>query len=439
MSIKKEKMNSFVRILFCVSTFLNLSHQKVSIVDINGNGDYTTITACVNDANATDSCLVREGRYHEEIIISDKEDITITGYRNERPIIDGTIVLKPNNNVKWHYSTWKNQCFAKIDKVLRKNGGKQIFQLFLDGEMMTNARWPNALWTDRTVFDEHYWGHSDASSTRGVMVDRGELAASGLNMTGAMAVLNVGSFNTFVKQVLWHEPGSNNFTYEDDFGKIKFIPEHNRYYLDSKLELLDNPGEWNYDKETGILRFMPFNGTSCPDGASDRLRGRIIDYSMKITKTKGLTVKNVDFFASTVSALTNKARYKKEFIDDITFDSINFYFPSSSKRMLQDPSLPKTTEILAKLNSGDIRIENCKFSGAEGFALRFDGRSSKVYNNLFEWNDWSGHMTNGADGGGGTVVCHPGAYNSEFIGNTLWYNGASAGYRPGMEGEQDTV
>lgn len=102
--------------------------------------------------------------------------------------------------------------------------------------------------------------------------------------------------------------------------------------------------------------------------------------------------------------------------------------------MLQDPSLPKTTEILAKLNSGDIRIENCKFSGAEGFALRFDGRSSKVYNNLFEWNDWSGHMTNGADGGGGTVVCHPGAYNSEFIGNTLWYNGASAGYRPGMEG-----
>jgi len=431
-SKRKDKMKRFILALFCFSTFFDFSHQRDSIVDINGKGDFTSITDCVRNTSAGDSCLVKEGRYHEEIIIDGKEDIAIKGFQDERPVIDGTIVLKPNNNKKWNYSKKKKHCFAKINIAINKNGGKEIFQLFLDGEMMTNARWPNALWTDKTTFDEHYWGHSDPSSTRGTMVDSGELAASGLNMTGAMAVLNVGSFNTFVKPVLWHEPGSNNFTYEDDFGKIKFVPRENRYYLDSKLELLDNPGEWHYDKTTSILRFIPFNGT-CPDGKSDRLRGRTIDYSMKITKTKGLMVKNVDFFASTVEAIGFNKFHEIGSIDNITFDSVNFDFPSSSKRMLQDPSMPKTTEIQAKI-FGTIRVENCRFTGAEGFALRFSSTNSKIYNNLFEWNDWSGHMTYKNDGGGGTVVSHPGSRNTEFIGNTLWYNGASAGYRPGIGG-----
>ena len=292
---QRGKMKRFALILLGFSALIAISQQKDLIVDLNGNGQYKTISACVNDANATDSCLVREGRYHEEIIVTEKEDIEIKGYQNERPIIDGTIVLKPNNRVKWNFHKWRKYCFGKINQVLNKDAnGKDIFQLFVDGEMMTNARWPNALWQDKTTFDEHYWGHSDPSSSRGLMVDSGELAKSGLNMTGAMAVLNVGSFNTFVKPVLWHEPGTNNFTYEDNFGKIKFVPRENRYYLDSAIQLLDNPGEWHYDKSTKILAFMPFNGT-CPDGKSDSVRGRVMDYSMTITKTKGALGKKCRF------------------------------------------------------------------------------------------------------------------------------------------------
>ena len=291
---------------------------------------------------------------------------------------------------------------------------------------------PNALWKDKSVFYNQYWGHSDKSSTRGNMVDDGNagLAASGLNMTGAMAVLNVGSFNTFVKPVLWHEPKSNNFTYEyKDFGKIKFEAAHNRYYLDSSRELLDNPGEWHYDKAKKYLRFIPFNGT-CPDPTSDQVRGRTVDYSMMIRNTTGLLVANVDFFASTLHGISTT---KNDAIDDITIDSVNFYFPSSSRRMLQEYSVPKSTTLLAK-HLGNIRVENCNFIGAEGMALNFGSKKSKIYNNLFKWNDWSGQMSLTSSGGGGTVYSDPGSRNAEFIGNTLWYNGASAGYRPGKEG-----
>merc|ERR1711962_1263606 len=88
---QRGKMKRFALTLLSFSALIAVSRQKDLIVDLNGNGQYKTISACVNDANATDSCLVREGRYHEEIIVTEKEDIEIKGYQNERPIIDGTI------------------------------------------------------------------------------------------------------------------------------------------------------------------------------------------------------------------------------------------------------------------------------------------------------------------------------------------------------------
>ena len=125
------------------------------------------------------------------------------------------------------------------------------------------------------------------------MIDNGQagLAASGLNMTGAMAILNVGSFNTFVKEVQWHEPNTDSFTYEDDFGNINFKPDHNQYYLDSSLELLNQPGEWHYDMETEMLRFIPPvgskypNGADCPAKDSGAVKGRVIDYAITIKKS----------------------------------------------------------------------------------------------------------------------------------------------------------
>ena len=147
-------------------------------------------------------------------------------------------------------------CSAKIDQ--------DVWQLFVDGEMMTNARWPNALWSDKK---------SDKSSKRGKMVDSGQkdLAGSGINAEGAMAILNIGSFNTFTAAVKRHSPGQNFFTYDDKFGDIKFKPGHNQYFLEDKLDFLDNAGEWFYDKGSKKVYVKTLNGMS-PEG---RIRGKV--------------------------------------------------------------------------------------------------------------------------------------------------------------------
>ena len=376
--------------------------------------------------------MVREGRYQEVITINGTNDLTIKGFQDERPTIDGTVDLQNLGNGGVWRRLNNGVCIGRI--------GYDVFQLFLNGEMMTNARWPNALWSDKTVFQNQYWGHSHENSTRGTassttsgiatMVDDGSagLAASGLNMTGAMAVLNVGSFNTFVKEVVSHTPNEESFTYVDDFLNINFKAGHNQYYLDSSLELLDYPGEWHYDMDSKRLRFIPPNNEPCPQPNSGAVKGRVVDYAMTITKSKNIVLANMDFFASNLMA--EGTEKKKDEVADITLDSLNFNHPSSSKRMLKDHSVPKHTKLIAK-GFGEVSVINCKFFGAEGSALQYWGAPAKIYNNMFSWNDWSGQMGLIANGGYGTVYSSPTSKDEEFIGNTLWYNGASAGYRSG--------
>ena len=48
-----------------------------------------------------------------------------------------------------------------------------------------------------------FWGKADKESERGNITDDGtlDLAGSGINATDAMAVLNIGSFDTYVRKV----------------------------------------------------------------------------------------------------------------------------------------------------------------------------------------------------------------------------------------------
>ena len=169
------------------------------------NSPQDKIQDCVgNLKNPGDECFIQPGSYHEHVTItnkhgSDGNPIVIRGHPQDQTKLDGTVPLKPVDG-KWEKMA--NGAYkAKI--------GQDVWQLFIDDEMMTNARWPNSLWSDKTIFDNQYWAHSATSSTRGLMIDGGKhkLAESGLDATGAMAVLNVGSFCSFTREVLQHKKG----------------------------------------------------------------------------------------------------------------------------------------------------------------------------------------------------------------------------------------
>ncbi|CAL4122383.1 unnamed protein product [Meganyctiphanes norvegica] len=395
----------------------------------NPSHAFKTIQRCVDELVVSDTvhiCEIRAGRYHEEVHINglkgtDNHPFKIQGYFDERPIWDGTVSIQPG---EWNYDADTGICSAEISQ--------DIIALFLDGDLLTAARWPNALWSDKTIFDNQYWGKCDEDSTEGNIIDDGHqgLAKSGINATGTMAILNIGSFVTFVREVLNHEPGTDNFSYNHDFGTIHWKDTKNQYYLEAGLELLDAPGEWFYDMNTNILHLIPTSG-ECPDPSLDSLRGRTIDYGITITNTSNLIISNMTFFAANIHGYAVDGQ--ESHINEITVESVEFKFPASSHRMLKDDAEPNHTKLNAMAIMahhehvyGRISVMNCTFLGAEGVALIYNGDGNVVHNNEFWWNDWVCQASHG----GGTI--HGNGKNEMFSNNDMFYNGNSAGLRPGL-------
>jgi len=121
-------------------------------------------------------------------------------------------------------------------------------------------------------------------------------------------------------------------------------------------------------------------------------------------------------------------------------------YGASSHRMLKSTDKPKWTKMYARVYKGNknngkwingkVSVINSTFWGSEGLALEYAGADVKIHNNLFAYNDWTGHNMDTYMGGYGTV--NGLTKKEEFSHNTLLYNGIQAGYQAsGNRGKQD--
>lgn len=466
------------------------------------NGPYKTIQACVNDAKPGDSCKLKAGNYHEPTIhINGKKGsadkpIVIEAFDDDRPVLDGTEVLHfekeaaaGNEEQPENWEEWDNEDEAgNEDAYVAKYIGvadsagklhmKDFWQLFYDedldtgdGEriMLTNARWPNAPWDeskeDMPIFDGKNWAYLETTSSipkipqdreNTIVLAREKKNAKDTrvpwpnlpsNIEGAMAILNIGSFNTFVSKVKTAD--NKKFTYDHTFGKVHYKAMKSRFFLEDKLSLLDDEREWFYEKGTdaqgngvrNLYVYLP-NGR---EPLAGQLRGKTQTYAFEVKNSTWVTFRNLDFFATTLKAETKDW---SNFVDQIHIEHCTFKFPSYSKRMLQAAD-PKTkdfavvewTKLLGIYNGnkketwGTFTLYNNEFYGSDGVALEYNGRNVKFENNLFEYNDWTAANMKTQMGGMATVTVSRGIYD-HYVRNTFRYNGASVGIRPG---EMSTV
>ena len=372
-----------------------MDQNKEVAGDRDGSWDspFSRISECAALlAGPGDECQVRSGVYHEDIVVSgvrglEENPAVITGYKDERPVIDGTVEIKP---VEGSWDTSGDKVFGAIKET--------IWQFFIGDTMMTNARWPNAKWSDQGLFDGDKWAgvgdnsHIDLANEEGTIENRGSsLKDLNLDLTDAIAVMNIGKFNTFVAKVKHHDPEDNFFTYHHTFGDFEIETGLSRYFLEDKIELLDVAEEWHFDKDSKVLTFIPPVGT---DMSTAKLRGKVQTYAITITDSRHLLIKNLDFFATTIKASSSS---KTEYVDSLTFDSLKFMYPSYSKRMLKDISLIEWTDIDGKIRGrrpegccGNFRFINNYFYGSDGLALAYHGdQGSVLKNNYFKHNDWT--------------------------------------------------
>ena len=89
---------------------------------------------------------------------------------------------------------------------------------------MVMARWPNGNFSDKSIYNWNSWASGIVDSTNGFpngsyngfeLVDstNKDLGSTGLNLTGAIGIMNVGSFKTFNREIISHNAQDNFFSY----------------------------------------------------------------------------------------------------------------------------------------------------------------------------------------------------------------------------------
>lgn len=385
-----------------------------------------TLQACVSKLSGPgDECRLAEGRYVGETAIlsgahgTKAEPILISGAQGAEVILDGTQAVPASKWTSAGDGIWKTTLPE----------GTQVYQLWMDGEMMTPARWPNALWSDKSVFDWKRWSSFDKKATWGpfpdgtpnpiTFTDVGGLAKADLDVTGAMFVGNIAHMDTFTGTVTSHSKNSKVF---DVQLHINFIGENKAsnsiYFLEGLPAFVDQPEEWAFDSTSRTLWLKTQDGSS-PAGRD--VRHKVQTYALNVTNAEHVKVQDLQFFGTTLNA--------HDGINGLELESLQFRYPSSGKRMLGEWRGAAPTVISDK--GSKFTVFNCSWYGAEGLTMIYDGTSPVFRNNLWEYNDWTGLDRDTHSGRGGWILDASTGANDLFERNSMLHNGPSVGYACG--------
>ena len=404
-----KKILSYILISFIYSTEYYVSSLGDSLNTGTFDSPFLHIQQAADIIEAGDICYIRQGVYAENITIDNKDGsegapIIFTSYNEERVVFDGTTLIE----TEWIPYTG-NIWVTEIDF--------DVWQLFLNYEEMVMARWPNAYFSDGTIWDkENHWAHGmidddENAYQNGTMIDKpnGDTALENLNFNiqGATAILNVGSFKTYSREVLTHN--GNTFTYAPvDLWKTK----HHDYFLEKKLEFLDTEGEWFYDPDLSKLYFWAPNNAN-PNMLN--IRGKIQSYAFEINNSDHIEIRNLEFFGTTL---------KFDNSDNSILDHCNLFYPSCHKRML---GIVGTQPEMTLFNSSShCTVSNSAFRYTDGSAIEMYSNNNTIENCYFYHIDYTATDLNGL-----MTTIQMGGSNNTFRKNTLHKMGASATLNPG--------
>ncbi len=141
----------FIHFNYATNYFVAVSYGDDTNNGLSANAPFKTIGKAASLMSSGDICYIRQGRYHETISIDNLDGtssapVIFTNYNNERVVIDGTIPITSTWTQVGSSNLWK----TKIDQ--------DIWQLFINWEEQVMARWPNAKFSDGTIWDnDNYW------------------------------------------------------------------------------------------------------------------------------------------------------------------------------------------------------------------------------------------------------------------------------------------
>ena len=262
-----------------------------------------TIQSAFNKASAGDTIFLRAGIYREAVALKNKSGkdgapITLKAYAGEQPVLSGLDMLK----LEWKATPQSGVFVAPFD-------ASAIAQLFFNGKPLLEARWPHCPRDtngDWNFFSPDAWAVVDKTGCSYGTISDARLAATGWDVTGAQAMLNVDhQFYCWTRTVKNHAPGSKSFNYDQDLGHGVAKKDEtganspfndDRYYLFGLRQFLNAPGEWFYDAAAKQLYLFPPGGQS---PAAGQLEIKTRGFGFQADQNSSyLTIDGITFFGT---------------------------------------------------------------------------------------------------------------------------------------------
>jgi len=335
---------------------------------------FETLQHAIDQLTAGDILYIREGTYRETVTIDENGTsgnlITIQNYNNEVVTIDGTTDIT---------GTWST--YNDVPGAYQLSYTGDITQLFVEDQLMVNARWPNAQFNDDSIFSHSTWaeGVEGSSSNGSLTIDTSVHDPGTIDLDESIGILNIGSFKTSTVEITGHNLATDVITYNSSHLTGNYKTKHHYYFFEGKKDFIDTNNEWFHDKTNNILYLFPDDGS---DPSNRSIKAKTTDYRVTFNAANYVKLKGINFFATTFQMTGNS--------DNNIIEECNFYFPSASKRMLGTTNgvgTPNVTELEG--NADNNHILKCLFEYSEGEALRIKGDNNTIENNYFHHIDWS--------------------------------------------------
>jgi hypothetical protein len=390
---------------------------------------FATLRKCVAAAPAGGTCVLGGGRYDRAKdwpsgAIEITRDITIVGdpQSAKRAVLDGSVAIE----TQWTAGTGDEKCVytsSPMDVVpwqLWATGsapsGIASPAWALDGfAPLTPARFPNARLSDDSVFDSAPLSHtgrtnssflySSKISTPGHLTEDGahapSLASSGLDLTGAIAVLPLGTMGKLTQGVvvLKHGAGAAGFTYKSPVGTAGKGHTNIPFYFEGACSLLDAEGEWCIGTATsGERKVLKVWLDGCAAPSSVALRGKRMDYLLNVTARKvALSLADVTLWGATLAAPQAT----------LSLDGVELLHPQAMRNTLGVVGAAGlAAETTLKFNSaaGSLRMVNSTVEWSQSVTpLDLLGRNAFVSDCRFLRSGYNGGLSASlGDGGMGT-------------------------------------
>ncbi len=328
---------------------------------------FLTLGAAAKTLEPGDTCLVRTGIYRETVTPpsgTQARPIRLMAYPGERVVVSGA----DRTALVWtkHRGAIYKAAFSGTTN-----------QLFVDGRMMVEARWPNAQ-VDRLLFADFA---ATGSGTDHLSLNDPALPDG--DWTGATVHMWPGDEWIAITRLITSQEGKR-LTYDRPYPLGDAYIENdpyaprpgNRYFLSGTLAALDAPGEWFLDRKAGQLYLYAPDGKS-PD--THRVEVRKRPFSFVLDNQSDVLVSGFESFGAAISMI-GSVRCTADRIDmryHEHFTEVDGYAATWAYR-------------LNRMTGRDNVFRNSRIAFSAGDGIRVGGVGNRVENCLLRDLNYAG-------------------------------------------------